>query len=88
MDINIKRIAELASLEIDEADESSFAEQFKDIVEMVSELPALADDESALQPMTLREDVIEECDITRDELLSNAHETVSGCFAVPRTVEY
>ena len=88
MDINIKRIAELASLEINEAEEKSFAEQFKDIVEMVSELPALADGESTLQSMMLREDVIEECDITRDELLSNAHETVSGYFAVPRTVEY
>ena len=64
MDINIKRIAELASLEIDEADESRFAEQFKDIVEMVSELPALADDESALHPMALREDVIEEMSYT------------------------
>ena len=88
MDVNIKRIADLASLEINEADEKLFAEQFKEIVDMVSELPEAVDGDNNSQLMKLKEDTIEECAVTRDELLRNAHETVSGCFAVPRTVEY
>jgi aspartyl-tRNA(Asn)/glutamyl-tRNA(Gln) amidotransferase subunit C len=88
MDVNIKRIAELASLEINEADEKLLTKQFEEIVDMVSELPEEVDGGNTSQPMNLREDTIEECDIDHDALLSNAYETVSGCFAVPRTVEY
>ena len=88
MEIDIKKIAELASLEISDDEEAAFAKDFSEIVEMVSELPEYSESDIVPHQMELRDDTVEECGISRGELMRNAHGTVNGCFAVPRTVEY
>lgn len=87
MEIDIKRIAELAALEIPDEKFAEFEKDFSEIVNMVSELPEYSEEDILPAPMELREDITEECSISREELMKNAHETVNGCFAVPRTVE-
>ena len=88
MEINVRKIAELASLDISDADTARFEREMKEIADMVSELPDIDGDSFVSAPMELRGDTVEECDIPREELIGNAPEAVKGCFAVPRTVEY
>ncbi|MCR5601683.1 MAG: Asp-tRNA(Asn)/Glu-tRNA(Gln) amidotransferase subunit GatC [Ruminococcus sp.] len=87
MEIDIKKIAVLASLEISEEEERAFSETFSEIVDMVSELPELSDAEPYVDRMELRDDTIESCGISRSGLMDNAPQSVNGYFAVPRTVE-
>lgn len=87
MEIDIKKIAALASLEISEEEERAFSETFSEIVDMVSELPELSDAEPYIDYMELRDDAIESCGISRSGLMDNAPQSVNGYFAVPRTVE-
>lgn len=88
MDINVRKIAELASLDISDADIQRFERDMKEIAEMVSELPELEENSFIPQPMELRSDIAEESAFSREELMNNAPEAVKSCFAVPRTVEY
>lgn len=88
MEINVRRIAELASLEISEADIPRFERDMEEIAAMVSELPHIDGNGYAQTPMELRSDTVEEIKYSREELMRNAPEVVNGCFAVPRTVEY
>lgn len=87
MEIDIKRIAGLAALEITGDKISAFESDFSEIVSMVSELPEYTEKDILPCPMELREDITEKCDISREELMKNAPEAVNGCFAVARTVE-
>jgi aspartyl-tRNA(Asn)/glutamyl-tRNA(Gln) amidotransferase subunit C len=88
MEINVRKIAELAALEIDKDNFSDFEAQFKDIINMVSELPEYGKFDVFPEPMKLREDVIENNNISQNDLLSNAHEIVNNYFTAPKTVEY
>ena len=88
MDINIRKIAELSALEIEESQYSVFEKQFKEIVNMVSELPVYNDGTIMPDVMELRDDQHVKSDIAQEELLKNAAETCNSCFAVPKTVEY
>ena len=88
MDINIRKIAELSALEIEESQYSVFEKQFKEIVNMVSELPVYNDGTIMPDVMELRDDQHFKSDIAQKELLKNAAETFNSCFAVPKTVEY
>ena len=88
MEINVRKIADLAALEIDKEKFSDFETQFLNIIKMVSDLPQCNECDIIPEPMKLREDVVESCDISQDELLSNACEIVKNCFTAPQTVEY
>ena len=88
MGINVRKIADLAALEIDREQFSEFEAEFMDIVNMVSELPECSDSEILPEPMKLRDDTIEECGVSQTELMSNAHEIVGSCFTAPKAVEY
>ena len=88
MDINIRKIAELSALEIEESQYSVFEKQFKEIVNMVSELPVYNDGTIMPDVMELRDDQHVKSDIAQEELLKNAAETFNSCFAAPKTVEY
>ena len=85
MDINIKRIAELAMLEINEDESQKISAE---MINMVSDLPELSDEQCNTFEMELREDEVISSEYSRDELLMNAPETNSGCFSVPRTVKH
>ena len=88
MDINIGKIAELSSLEIDDSKFSDFEKQFREIVNMISEMPEYSDDHILPDTMELRDDLYIKSKITQDELLKNSAETFDNCFAAPKTVEY
>lgn len=89
MEIDVRRIAKLAMLEIPEEEVESFQKQFSAIVAMVDHLPEVEGEETPWEPagrMQLREDVVVPS-FPRDALLENAPRTAAGCIVVPRTVE-
>lgn len=90
MNIDIKHIAKLARLRIDEDELKKFENDMQGIVDMVENLPDDIKDEPLLDPknaMTLREDKVRENKFSRDELTKNAPHVTAGCLVVPKTVE-
>lgn len=89
MSIDLKHIAKLSRLHIEEDKLSKFESDMQGIVDMVENLPDI-EDESLLDPanpMTLRKDEAETGKFNRDELLKNAPHVTAGCLVVPKTVE-
>ncbi len=89
MEMDIKRLAKLARLEIEEAQIAGFEKDMASIIGMVENLPEMTDSGALIDPenpMKLREDVCEQ-NYRRDELLENAPQTQAGCVVVPRIVE-
>ena len=89
MEIDIKHIAKLARLRIEDDQIDKFKNEMQNIVEMVEKLPDI-DDELVIDtanPMKLREDKAVTNKFTRDELMKNAPKVQAGCLVVPKTVE-
>ncbi len=89
MEIDIRHIAKLSRLRIDDSELSGYEKEMADIIAMVEAMPDISD-ELTVDPdnaMTLRSDEIEGKRIPRDEMLKNAPKTVAGCVVVPKTVE-
>ncbi|MEF9983069.1 MAG: Asp-tRNA(Asn)/Glu-tRNA(Gln) amidotransferase subunit GatC [Oscillospiraceae bacterium] len=88
MTIDIKHIAKLAKLKIEENQIEKFENEMKDILKMVENLPeiegSLKIDENNV--MELREDIVL-TSLKRDEVLANAPKKQAGCIVVPKTVE-
>ena len=89
MDIDIRHIAKLSRLKIDDSELASYEKEMADIIAMVEAMPDIQDELTVDvdNVMTLREDVIAEKKIPRDEILKNAPKTVAGCVVVPKTVD-
>ncbi len=90
MDIDIKHIAKLSRLKIEDDKIDKFKVDMKNIVNMVENLPDIEEDFTLLDPsnpMKLRQDEANTDKFTRDELLKNAPQTKAGCLVVPKTVE-
>lgn len=89
MKIDIRHIAKLARLRIDDSEAEKFEKQMQDIVDMVERIPELSDEYSDVDPshpMELRPDEIRPS-YRREELLAGAPEVQAGCVVVPKTVE-
>ena len=89
MKIDIKHIAKLSRLKIEDEKLEKFEKDMESIVNMVDRLPEVAGDVD-LNPedaMTLREDKAVTDKFRREELLANAPEVQAGCLVVPKTVE-
>jgi aspartyl-tRNA(Asn)/glutamyl-tRNA(Gln) amidotransferase subunit C len=89
MNIDIRHIAKLARLRIEDDQLEKFESEMQGIVNMVEKLPDI-DDEMTLDeknPMKLREDVVGEKKLSRQELMQNAPKVKAGCLVVPKTVE-
>ncbi|WP_418823603.1 Asp-tRNA(Asn)/Glu-tRNA(Gln) amidotransferase subunit GatC [Ruminococcus sp.] len=89
MNIDIKHIAKLARLRIEDDQLDKFESEMENIVEMVEKLPDIQD-EMTLDPdnpMILRKDVAVQDKFTRQELMQNAPQVKAGCLVVPKTVE-
>lgn len=90
MKIDIKHIAKLARLKIEDDKLEKFEKDMETIVNMVDNMPdadgtlSLLDEEN---PMALREDRAVTGKFRREELLANAPEVQAGCLVVPKTVE-
>lgn len=89
MNIDIKHIAKLARLRIEDDQLDKFESEMENIVGMVEKLPDIQD-EMTLDPdnpMILRKDVAVQDKFTRRELMQNAPQVKAGCLVVPKTVE-
>ena len=89
MNIDIKHIAKLARLRIEDEQLDKFESEMENIVGMVEKLPDIQD-EMTLDPdnpMILRKDVAVQDKFTRQELMQNAPQVKAGCLVVPKTVE-
>lgn len=89
MNIDIKHIAKLARLRIEDDQLDKFESEMQNIVGMVEKLPDIQD-EMTLDPdnpMILRKDVAVQDKFTRQELMQNAPQVKAGCLVVPTTVE-
>ena len=88
MKIDIKHIAKLSCLHIEEESIPTLEKQMNEMIEMVENLPELSD--RNLNPkienkMDLRKDEI--CpSYSRDSILANAPQKQAGCIVVPKTV--
>ena len=89
MKIDIKHIAKLSRLKIEDEKLEKFERDMESIVNMVDRLPEV-DGDVDLNPedaMTLREDKAVTDKFRPEELLANAPEVQAGCLVVPKTVE-
>ena len=89
MNIDIKHIAKLARLRIEDDQLDKFESEMQNIVGMVEKIPDIQD-EMTLDPdnpMILRKDVAVQDKFTRQELMQNAPQVKAGCLVVPKTVE-
>ena len=89
MSIDIRHIAKLARLKVDDSQIEKIEAQMQSIVDMVEDLPDVEED-LIVDPnnaMELRKDVAVPNKFTREELTKNAPNIKAGCFVVPKTVE-
>ncbi len=89
MNIDIKHIAKLSRLKIEDDKLEEFENQMQNIVNMVEKLPDI-DEEMVLDennPMILRKDEAVTDKYSRQELMANAPQVKAGCLVVPKTVE-
>ena len=89
MNIDIKHIAKLARLRIEDDQLDKIESEMENIVGMVEKLPDIQDDMTLDpdNPMILRKDVAVQDKFTRQELMQNAPQVKAGCLVVPKTVE-
>lgn len=89
MNIDIKHIAKLARLRIEDDQLDKFESEMQNIVGMVEKLPDIQDEMTLApdNPMILRKDVAVQDKFTRQELMQNAPQVKAGCLVVPKTVE-
>ena len=88
----VKKIARLASLSVDDADLQSYATNLSNILDMVEQMNAI--DTTGVTPMShpfdaiqrLREDVVTEVD-RREAFLKIAPKTEDGLYLVPKVLE-
>jgi len=93
---DVERVAELAYLDLSEAELESYRNQLDHILEYIGKLDeldtsqvepmaqVLADDQSA--DATLREDVVEPCNVAGD-VLKQAPDPEAPYFRVPKVIE-
>lgn len=89
MEIDIKHIAKLARLRIEDDQIDKFESEMQSIVEMVEKLPDISEELvlDTTNPLKLREDIAVTNKFTREELMNNAPKVHAGCLVVPKTVE-
>ena len=93
---DVERVAELAYLELSETEIENYRKQIDEILEYIGKLDEL--DTAHVEPMaqvlvddqtadaTLREDVVEPCDVAA-EILKQAPDPEPPYFRVPKVIE-
>ena len=88
----VKKIAKLAALDVDDADLQSYATNLSNILDLVAQMDAV--DTTGVTPMShpfdavqrLREDTVTEVD-RREEFQKIAPNTEDGLYLVPKVIE-
>lgn len=89
MQIDVRHIAKLSRLRLEEDEAERFEREMLSIVSMVENIPPLEDTGALIDPehpMELRDDV-PAARMKRELLLQNAPQTQAGCVVVPKVVE-
>ncbi len=89
MNVDIKHVAKLARLRIDDSELSRYESEMSDIIGMVESMPDI-DDEWLVDEnnaMELRKDELSDDKLSREQILKNAPKVVAGCVVVPKTVD-
>lgn len=89
MNIDIRHIAKLSRLHIEEENIPRFEKDMQNIVSMVEKLPDIRDELTLDEgdAMQLRKDEAVTGKYAREELMANAPQVKAGCLVVPKTVE-
>lgn len=88
-DFDVRYIAKLARLHVEDGEVQKLQAQMSNIIDMVEKLPEFENTALPLNPadkMELRRDEIRPS-TPRGALLSNAPQTEAGCIVVPKVVE-
>lgn len=87
--IDIRHVAKLARLKIDDSELERYESEMTDIIRMVEAMPEINEELIIDQnnAMALREDKLSHDKLSRDVMLKNAPKVVAGCVVVPKTVE-
>ena len=87
--IDIRHVAKLARLKIDDGELERYESEMTDIIRMVEAMPEINEELIIDQnnAMALREDKLSQDKLSRDVMLKNAPKVVAGCVVVPKTVE-
>ncbi len=87
--IDIRHVAKLARLKIDDSELERYESEMTDIIRMVEAMPEINEELIIDQnnAMALREDELSQDKLSRDVMLKNAPKVVAGCVVVPKTVE-
>lgn len=87
--IDIRHVAKLARLKIDDGELERYESEMTDIIRMVEAMPEINEELIIDQnnAMALREDKLSKDKLSRDVMLKNAPKVVAGCVVVPKTVE-
>jgi aspartyl-tRNA(Asn)/glutamyl-tRNA(Gln) amidotransferase subunit C len=92
----VLRVAELANLELSEAEVAKYQQQLDSILEYIAKLNAV--DTSKVEPMAqvlaegkstnpaMRDDVVVQCDVAKD-VLKQAPDAEGPYFRVPKVIE-
>jgi len=88
MSIDVKRIAELSKLSVDDSELSSLQKDMQDIIDMVSDLPLADEDILRLntENSTLRCDELT-CDNSSGDIISQMPYIKDNMFFVPKVVD-
>lgn len=89
MNVDIKHVAKLARLKIDDSELARYENEMSDIISMVESMPDI-DDEWLVDEnnaMELRKDELSDNKLSREQILKNAPKVVAGCVVVPKTVD-
>ncbi len=98
INIDVKKVAELARLEFTEAELNIFSSQFQAILEYISQIGELELDNvepmasplpgpQRLRPDTFRKDLHDTPDTTQGMAVTNAPRSKDGFFVVPKVIE-
>jgi aspartyl-tRNA(Asn)/glutamyl-tRNA(Gln) amidotransferase subunit C len=85
----VEHVAQLARLDLTEAEKTSFAEQLSHILTYVDQVQGVSTEgvpltsSVAIDKTVLREDTPREC-LTLEQTLANAPESYNGFFVVPK----
>jgi len=88
MTIDVRRVASMAKIRIEESELESYEAKMRAMLEMMEDMPetdGMYEELVEENAMVLRKDIVEPS-LDRDALLSNAPEKNAGCFGVPKTV--
>lgn len=90
MDIDIMRMAKLSRIEIDGAVAKKVEKNLNRVIQNIKDLPEFDENEKFFNPenvMQLRDDVVKDCGLDRDDMLKNAPQVKAGCVVVPKKID-